>query len=86
MLLVRHSIPEATVSDFWIGKLNENFITNLLLTDTHSNTVKETEFDKNRDFLIWNLLEHCPVSKVQRVSNEQLPSMQGVLEGNSPRK
>ena len=50
MLLVRHSIPEATWSDFWIGKLNGNFITNLLLTDTHSNTVKETEFDKNRDF------------------------------------
>ena len=46
MLLVRHSIPEATVSDFWMGNLNENFITNLLLTDTHSNTVKETEFDK----------------------------------------
>ena len=51
MLLVRHTIPEATWSDFWIGKLNDNFITNLLLTDTHSNTV--------------------------RVSNEQLPSMQG---------
>ena len=41
MLLVRHSIPEATWSDFWIGKLNENFITNLLLTDTGSNKVKE---------------------------------------------
>ena len=80
MLLVRHSIPEATWSDFWIGKLNENFITNLLLTDTHSNKVKETEFDKNRDFLIWNLIEHCSASKVQRVSNDQLPSMQGVLE------
>ena len=84
MLLVRHTIPEATWSDFWIGKLNDNFITNLLLT--HSNTVKETEFDKNRDFLIWNLLEHCPASKVQLVSNEQLPSMQGVLDGDPPRK
>ena len=52
MRLLRHSIPEATVSDFLKGNLNENFITNLLLTDTHSNTVKETEFDKNRDFLI----------------------------------
>ena len=86
MLLVRHSIPEATWSDFWIGKLNENFITNLLLTDTHSNKVKETEFDKNRDFLIWNLIEHCSASKVQRVSNEQLPSMQSVLERNPQRK
>ena len=86
MLLVRHSIPEATWSDFWIGKLNENFITNLLLTDTHSNTVKETEFDKNRDFLIWNLIEHSSASKVQRVSNEQLLSMQGVLARNPPRK
>ena len=52
MLLVRHSIPEVTWSDFWMGKLNDNFITNLLLTDTHANKVKETEFDKNRDFLI----------------------------------
>ena len=86
MFLVCHTIPEATWSDFWIGKLNENFITNLLLTDTGSNTVKETEFDKNRDFLIWNLLEHCPASKVQLVSNEQLPSMQGVLDGDPPRK
>ena len=86
MLLVRHSIPEATWSDFWIGKLNKNFITNLLLTDTGSNLVKETEFDKNRDFLIWKLIEHYSASKVQRVSNEQLPSMQGVLEGNPPRK
>ena len=25
MLLVRHSIPEATWSDFWLDKLNENF-------------------------------------------------------------
>ena len=50
MLLVRHTIPEAFWSDFWIGKLNENFITNLLLADTGSNSVKETEFDKNRDF------------------------------------
>ena len=25
MLLVRHSIPEATWSDFWISKLNESF-------------------------------------------------------------
>ena len=86
MRLLRHSIPEATVSDFLKGNLNENFITNLLPTDTHSNTVKETEFDKNQDFLIWNLLEHCPASKVQLVSNEQLPSMQAVLEGNPPRK
>ena len=86
MLLVRHSIPEATWSDFWMGKLNENFITNLLLTDNGSNSVKETEFDKNRDFLIWKLIEHCSASKVQRDSNEQLPSMQGILEGNPPRK
>ena len=32
MRLLRHSIPEATVSDFLKGNLNENFITNLLLT------------------------------------------------------
>ena len=59
MLLVCHTIPEATWSDFWIGKLNENFATNVLLTDIHSNTVKETELDKNRDFLISNWVEHC---------------------------
>ena len=86
MLLVRHSIPEATWSDFWIGKLNENFITNLLLTDTHSNKVKETEFDRNRDFLIRNLIEHCSASKIQRVSNEQLPSMQNILNRTPPPK
>ena len=45
MLLVRHTIPEATSP-------HDNFIINLLLTDTHSNKVKESGCDKNRDFLI----------------------------------
>ena len=29
MLVVSHSIPEATWSDFWLGMLNENFASNL---------------------------------------------------------
>ena len=55
MLLVRHTIPEATWSDFWIGKLNENFITNLLPTDTGFNTVKETDSTKTNTswYEIW---------------------------------
>ena len=36
--------------------------------------------------MIRNLIEHCSASKIQRVSNEQLPSMQNILNRTPPPK
>ena len=42
----------STSSDFWLDKLNENFITNLILTDTHSNKVKERNWIRQKPRLL----------------------------------